>query len=415
MAISLRTVALPLLLSALAAQDDLRDTVRLRNGKELHGRVFDPWSPREITLMQGGKRVHVARTDIADLQLIGDAVQEFLDRRLALRANDTGQWMLVEWAQTRGLANFARLQATALALRTDDERAHQYLGHRRKGEQWTWPCEGRWLSRDDLDGALGKAPMLLLGERFQLRCDCDLRANVDALFDLERAGAFLYATFGEDLQLHEALQPVRVVTSRNADAFPKWGFKPLPYFVPEPHADEGRTFFAGEPLRPRLLFFVGTHGLLYHGLIGPANPRDDRDRVCAWVELGLSMFVEQSLGGDPGFAAPVKRQVRDSTALQALDREYRLTHLLHMPAYAGFYLLDDTPTAINWAGAAMFVQFLLDPDNTPATREPFLAFVRHALAEKKGDSSSAFDASMGRRVEDFEAPFRAWLRKQAGI
>src|SRR5262249_61238362 len=112
------------------------------SGKELHGRVFDPWSPREITLMQGGKRVHVARTDIADMQLIGDAVQEFLDRRLALRANETGQWMLVEWAQSRGLANLRRPPAAALALRTDDGYAHQYLGPRRKGEPWTAPSQG---------------------------------------------------------------------------------------------------------------------------------------------------------------------------------------------------------------------------------------------------------------------------------
>lgn len=404
-----------LLLPAAAAQDDLRDAVQLKNGKELRGRVLDPFAAGQLTVAQGGKRVHVARGEVQGLQLVGDAVHELLDRRLRLRDNPRGQWILVEWAQAHGLLNLARLQAMQLALATDDERAHLFLGHRKRGEQWQWQHDGRWLLREAVDGALAKSPLVLAGERFQLRCDGDLRANVDALFDLERLGDWMFASFGQDLQLHEALPPVRVVTWRNADAFPKWGFRPVPYYVPDPHGDEARTFFATGPLRPRQLFFVGAHALLYRTLIGSVSFGDDHERVCPWLELGLSMLAEQSLGGDPGFADTVAAPARDLQALQALGREYRLTHLLHMPMYGGFYLLDDTPTAVNWSAATMFVQYLLDPANKPPTREPFLLFVRQALGEHKGDSSSAFDAAMGRTVEQLDPPFRAWLEKQAGF
>ena len=82
--------------------------------------------------------------------------------------------------------------------------------------------------------------------------------------------------------------------------------------------------------------------------------------------------------------------------------------------YSGFYLMDDTPTAINWSASTMFVAWLLETGNTPRTREPFLKFVVEALRDRKGDSSSAFDKAMGRRIEDLEEPWMKWLAKKAG-
>jgi hypothetical protein len=400
------------LLPSLACQDDLRDVVRLANGKELRGRIVDPHAPAELLLAQGGKRIRVDRTQIVASELVGDRVREFLDRRLSLRSSVNGQWILVEWAQANGLPGLARVQATDLALRSDDERAHTFLGHRKKGAQWLWPHDGRWLSREDLDGALGKAPMVLRGERFELRCDGSLATNVAALLDLERLGDWMHATLGADLQLRENLQPVRVATWRNGAAFPKWGFRPSPYYVPDPHGDEARAFFI-LPDRPYKLFLVGAHALLYHGMIGSVDPRDERDRVCAWLELGLASYAEASLGGDPGFATAFPQPGLEISALQAEARSFKLVNLLHLPMYTGFYQVDNAETDTWWHVAAMFTRFLLDPA-TPAQRTAFFAFARKSLIERKGDSSSVFDAAMGKRVEELEAPFRTWLRKLAG-
>ena len=126
------------------------------------------------------------------------------------------------------------------------------------------------------------------------------------------------------------------------------------------------------------------------------------------------MVMQNTMQGDAGFAAPGDLRRQDLQALTALGRDYRITHLLHLPMYSAFYLMDDTATAVNWSAATMFVTWLLEPDNTPRTREPFLRFVRAALGERKGDSSSLFDKLMGVRVEDLEAPWRAWLAQTAG-
>ncbi len=400
---------------AASAQDDLRDLVRLTSGKEIRGRIPQPFAAGDLLLLQGGKRVRIPRADIAATERLADRIREFLDRRADLRANARAQWILVEWAQSRGLEPFARLQAMSIALDTDDERAHTLLGHRQRNKVWLWEHDGKWLSREQLATAIVRTPIELPGERFHVRSDGDLRAAIAAAFDLERLGVWWLDTFGADLVLDEVLLPIPVQVHRDATSFPKWGFRPIPFFQPEPHGDLGHTFYAGpDPTRPRLLFFVGCQGLLYRTLIGNASLRDDRDRVCPWLEIGLPMLAEQTLGGAAGFAVAGAPRAEDLQALQALGRDYALTHLLHLPMYGGFYLMDDTPTAVNWSAAAMLVRYLLRDDNVPNTRGAFLAYVRAALGDRRGDSSSLFDSLMGHRIEEFEEPFRRWLEKLAG-
>lgn len=85
-----RLLAYALFLAALQSQNDLRDVIRLVKGTEIQGRVIDPHAATELLVAQGGKRIRVLRTDILELQLVGDSVREFLDRRLALRDNVRG-------------------------------------------------------------------------------------------------------------------------------------------------------------------------------------------------------------------------------------------------------------------------------------------------------------------------------------
>lgn len=411
---------IPTLLLALAAalpgQDDTRDVLTRRDGKTFTGRLLTPHSSDELLLLQGGKRVRLARGDLASTDLVADRVAEFCDRRLRMKA-PKAQWFLVEWAAAHGLPGLARAQAMLLALDDDSHTAaHEFLGHKPTAKGWLWEHDGRNITRDQLEVAMAKHPFDLVGERFRIRSQGGLRQSVAALLDLEQLAVVFHQRFGAPLQLQESLQPIAVEIARNGEEFPKWGFRPIPYYKPAPHGDVALTFFAGPaPERPHRLFFVGAHALLYHTLIGEVARQNDRDRINAWLEVGLAMHFENSLQGPAGFAAPGPLRAQDLQALQALGRDYRLTQLQHLPMYGGFYLLDDTNTAVAWGASTMFVAWLLEPDNDPKTREPFLAFVRESLGERKGDSSSAFDRLLGRRVEELEVPFTKWLAKRAGF
>jgi hypothetical protein len=408
------TVAAILMGGALAAQQDLRDLVTTKAGKEVRGRVANPFAPGPLLVVQGGKRVRVERDEVASMQLVADSVREFLERRVKLRGNARGQEILVEWADSRQLPNLAQAQAMRLCLQGEAEAAHRRLGHRRRGDHWLWPVGDRWIEQRRLDETLRQKPMLLLGERFAVRTDGALDAALDALFDLERLGVHWLDEFGPGLQLDEALEPCVVEIRAAAADFQKWGFRPIPYYEPSPFGDLGRTFLAkSTSTRPELLFLVGSQAFLYRTLIGDLNARDDRDRVCAWLEIGLPMLAEHAMRGDPGHAEPGDPQRFSLVAMQALALDLDLRELLHAPMYGGFYLMDDARTQTLWSTAEAFAAFLLRSDNVPDTRGPFLAYVRSALHGRRGDSSSLFDDTLGRRIEELHEPFRRWLQQAA--
>src|SRR5262249_3995700 len=143
-----------------------------------------------------------------------------------LAGNARAQWILVEWATARGLVNFAHLQAMQIALDTDDERAHAYLGHRQRSKRWQWEHVGKWLTKEQLLTAIVREQIVLPGERYRVRTHGGLGAGIAALFDLEQLGVWWFDTFGADLLLHEILDPVEVFAHRDATSFPKWGFRP---------------------------------------------------------------------------------------------------------------------------------------------------------------------------------------------
>ena len=407
------------LLAAMAtcAQDDLRDRVVLENGRSHTGRVVNPFATEELTLVQGGRRMRIDRVDVASIELLADDLHEFFQRRERHRDSRRALRYLADWANAHHLPGMARLQALELVLEDDDDdEMHTLLGHRRRGGVWQWPHAGRWLTPEKLAVAMLDKPMQLAGERFRLRCDAGLLTNARALLDLERLAVEWFERFGAPLQLREVLEPIDVHAFRNVDQFPKWGFRPRAYYEPPPHGDVARTFYVGPaPKRPELLFFVGTQGLLYRTMIGDVDRQDRRDRACAWLEVGLGMHMQHLMQGEAGFAAAAPAKQQDLQALRAISRSYRLTHLVHLPMYGSFYLSDDTATASNWSAATMFVNWLLEKDNQPKTREAFLTYVRAALADRQGDSSSTFDRIMGRPIEQFEEPWREWLSKLAGF
>ena len=402
-------------------QDDLRDRVVLNNGQVVEGRVVTPFAKEQLLVLQGGKRVRANRSEVREVQLVADQLVEFFKRREQHQSSRRALRYLVDWAETHGLHTMAQLQAMELVLQDDaDEAMHQFLGHKQRSKEWLWPSDERkpsskMMTLAKLNESLAQRPLRLAGERFAVRCDAALLTNVRALLDLERLGVTWFSQFGRDLDLQEVLRPIEIQTYRNANEFPKWGFRPRPFFEPPPHSDLGRTFYAGvQPERPEDLFFLGTQGLLYRTLIGQGNQQDSRDRVCAWLEVGLGMHMQKIMQGPAGFAAPGKLQKLDTTAMAALGRGYRLTHLVHLPMYGSFYLTDDSATAVNWSAASMFTTWLLDETKKEPTRPQFLRYIRAALADRQGDSSTTFDAIMGKPIEQFDEPWRAWLQKLAG-
>lgn len=407
------TAAILAFLVPLAAQD-VRDTVVLRDGTSVRGRVVTPFDPHEILVLQDGSRVRVPREKVAEIRTITLDVATLLQERRDARQNVRFHWMLAEWAAAHELPALARLQALqTVLLDPAHEAAHEFLGHRHHGTRgWLWPVGSRWLTFDQVEqhhSEWGRA-LELSSEHFTIRTDAGHRTAIDTLIDLERLYVFLLAEFGEPLQLREAIQPMAISVRGRADDFSRRGNEAIPYYEPHPFGDRGWTFLVAPNERPLDLFAVGTQMVLYRCLANDAAVSDPFGRLCAWAELGFSHHVQSRLHGPPGAA------VAGPPALDVLEldlarnaRPYRLPNLLHLTLRDHFYGGFGGSSLVHWASVEAFTQFLMDPGVDRRRPARFLEYLRLALREGKGDSSSAFDAAIGLEIEALEAEFDAWL------
>ena len=405
---------------ALPAQDDARDVVVLNSGRELRGRVLARYGTDGLVLVQNTTRHTVPWANIASIDTVPDRVAEFLAVRDRLPDNERQQTYLIDWAHLHGIEAMARLQAIDVALRAPDNvTAHTLLGHRRRGSEWLWQHGDDWVRLSDLERfhADWGHPWELESEHFALRCNADLRRSIDTLFDLERLYAYWFEEFGEALQLTEALAPkLPVWVWRDRADFPAWASTKLPYFRPRTQTplEPSRSFlyFAdAQAARPAWLFEVATQHLLYRTLADDPALWTQKDRLCGWAEVGFGQYLERRFGGPAGHAeVGAWRMPEDEGRVVSNQASYTVANLLHRSARQ-FYITVADNTLFEWAASHLFVAWLLDGGDREL-RRAFVAYLRAALHDGKGDSSSAFDRVLGRPIDGLEAPWRQWIREQ---
>src|SRR5690606_11859832 len=117
--------------------------------------------------------------------------------------------------------------------------------------------------------------------------------------DLEHLYVFFFDTYGDELGLHESIGlPMQLHAWNDETRFPAWAsIARIPYFVPNPHADTGYTFWSGTDPRPVDLFTVGTQMLLYRCLAKGADPGGPQERFCATAEIGLGRYLQSRFRG----------------------------------------------------------------------------------------------------------------------
>ncbi len=398
---------------------DHRDKVFLADGSVVEGRVAEPFATDEILVMQGGKRVRVPRAKVKELQLVRQMVAEFLDRRRKAAKDVDANWALVGWATEHQLDDLARLQALTVVMLDDEHEAAQtFLGHRHHPKRgWLWPDGHKWYTRKSYEehhASWGHA-LELPAEHFVLRTDGGLARGIEVLIDLERLYVLMFDEFGQSLVLAEALRPMQIKVWKDEKEFPKWESGALPYFVPAPFDDAGNSYYPADGDRPVGLFEIGTQMVLYRCLARDGNPGGPQQRYCATAELGFARWMQSRMNGAPGRAVAGEPTLGTDEANLALHaRDFGVENLLHLSLRSSFYGgFGDTP-AISWASAHAFVAFLMDQELRPSRRDAFLHWLRLALAEGKGDSSSAFDDAFGTPIESLEEPFKRWLSHRDG-
>jgi hypothetical protein len=139
-----------------------------------------------------------------------------------------------------------------------------------------------------------------------------------------------------------------------------------------------------------------------------------KQRLAAWVDVGLGQWVESCLrNSEPGYAAPSPPKLdRGQAALVLQERRYGLPNMVGLRY--GMFHNPATATDYHWAISSTFVAFLM-ADDAGGLRSKFLEFVRQAYAGGKGSSSSVLDRVLGVRLEKLEQPWLDWVARTAGV
>lgn len=137
----------PALLLAMASAA-AGDTLRLKNGSTLEGRVIESGDTYVVEMDFG--RVTVKKDDVAKVTFDHSAIQRLDEKTAATKMDDAGAvYKLAVWAKENDLGNHAtKLFKKAVEVDPDHAGARAELGYRRH--------EGRWLLEDDYFAATGK-------------------------------------------------------------------------------------------------------------------------------------------------------------------------------------------------------------------------------------------------------------------
>lgn len=432
---------------AAAGDEDLRDVVLLRDGKEVRGRILQRYDEQELVLVQDGRTVEIPRQDVSLIAHDTRAsLRTFLDERRTGLTLDQ-EWALVARADQLGLPRLGDLQAWhVLTLDPRHTGANERLGHRLRGGVWQWRLDGRWLEPEEFEERMtdwGKR-LVLHGENWRLETNTTIRIAVDTLFDLERAWTHWMDTLGAELKATEVVvepaygMKVLVFKDQEDPAYSRWiGSEREPFYGAslEYRTQDGEpnaifTHVGSNPYPLKLMELAGQQ-LLYttlrYGRRSGDAPEVEQARHAYWAEIGAGYWMTRVMGGTPGYARPVpfrdapsvlraaQQPAPRGSALANPDKE--LPNLINLP-FRQYHSTDEDRVSILRAKAMTFFTFLLveNPDVvhrgevTGSGRDALLNYLREVYATPRGHSSSAFDEAIAPgEIEDLQEPWHRFL------
>jgi hypothetical protein len=439
--------------------DDLRDTVVLKGGKELRGRVIERYREdgdgRQVVMRVGGKRKVLDHAEIASMETVRDRLRTWLgERKPGLNVDQ--KWFLVERAKQLQLPRMAHLQALSVVLDHPDHlAARDFLGHRKRGKDWQWTLDGKRYSKEDLGERIQdwSTRLVLESEHYSLETDAGFRAAVRLLMDLEHLYLYWMDTFGEAVRAGETVDEPNIERMTWQVHRERSSYKDSPSQLLEPYYDPSRQTSAGNGSsnlamtyfwraedfkelstpRPTEFVSVAVQQLLYSLLLmsrtvgGP--PPDAITRHSHWLEVGFGYWMLRQWGGETGYPEVVPFEIEPRVAGAITTRATKkspltkvkrdIVNVVGLEAKLFYGTTRDAPLHRDKA-RGLFAFLMEQPLAARSETEPLLGATRRALLDHVGQvylvpkahSSRELDrslaASIGAKKAKIERLYRPW-------
>lgn len=421
--------------------DDLRDRLVTKDGKEIRGRLVERFGVDELVVLVGRKEVLVDRLEVVELDTVRDRIGTFLGERKA-GLDAAGEWKLAERALELELPGFAVLQAyRVLLIDEDHEGAHELLEHKGRPGRWKWKAGKKFLTREKWEDHVSDwgHPLELWTEHYHVRTDAGLGRAIDLCYELEFFYHAWVTEFGRELQPREVLEPMGVQVWREREKMPALSTRRDPYYEPGALFASASTspnscysYYEEEGVRPVRIFDLATQQMLYTSLLNERTRGSSSGqtylREAAALEVGLGHWFGSQFTGPAGFPERVAFTLSPQDASFALQNMRRgpldnvkkeLPNLIGM-GYQRFHEISGE-CDVYWSKARGFVAWMMDSgswvrkDGSPlgSTRASLMEFLRLAFTTPQGFSSRTFDKTLdGARIEDQREAWRDWLKSK---
>jgi hypothetical protein len=381
------------------------DVVVLKDGAELEGHVLRE-GDEGLLLRVGTRERTIPAAEIGEVRSVSRSLALVLEQYARAEITSVEQVLdLARFARSRGLEGLAEIFALrALESQPGSAAAHEFLGHRLRGERWFADDGSRSLpfaELHELRTDWGSA-WEVETPHYALRSNLPLGQVLDVAMDLELFYRAFYARFGAELELREIVRLMPVHVHADGASFPDLVGNRMPYF------DPGLmtvivTAEAGY-LRD-LLIHEATHQLLYATAVSAEHSARAKGCLPGWLDEGLACWFDTIQTGPPGRAEfDDRRQSAYRMAIhRSAPRPYDLSRVLTF-ATEDFHATSNVD--LKYAQCYTLVEFFLRGGYF-AHRDSFFAVLRSAY----GGNCSSQDVRQALTVtaEEFERAWNAYV------
>jgi Protein of unknown function (DUF1570) len=384
---------------------DVRDTVELKSGKILKGRVLLETKKR-IVLAQGSRKRTLQPGKVKEIQSLARSSREVLLEYKNVSDGDSAKLMkLAKKCHKAGLTHESQLfWWKVLFSKPEHEEANLAVGN--------YKLQGKWVTR----GPSGSIPVALIrdagkakGKPWQLRsehaevlCYGNLVQAVEILLETEYEYLFFFMLFQPDLEFYETLEPFKIAVFKDRKSYPSLAGSVGAYFSPSDKTVY--TYFVQG--KANALHHEATHAMMYMVTSGSVGSRGS---LPGWLHEGLAVYMEGILQSGKGGRLEVEPTRLDknyirmivATASKKLYSVHRVLNFKSGDFGASSY------QGLKYAQSYQLFHYMLNgtPDKT---REKFMEYFKSAMNGK--GQASTFRKLLRKEYSKIETGYLFWGR-----
>ncbi len=382
-----------------APDTDKRDTVHLKGGRKVKGRVVLQLD-KKVAVLVGAREQWILRSKITRIDCIADSQREMLERFTKSKDSVTTFMQLAEFCEERQLKHEARLfYWRTLVEQPQHAGAHKALGHKLTKKGWRASHAGGLRTLEQLEtmhSDWSKA-WKLRSEHFEIRTDAGIQRGIQTLFELEYFYRHVFDLFQANLEMRELTEPIKVYLYKNRKEFPNLSNNVSAYFSGGENILYTYTALRG---RPRALFHEATHAVM-HNLTGGA--RKGRGKFPGWLNEGWAEFHETVMVPEKGGRVRLDLTRADQRRLnevRSAEKPYSLHRVLN---FRSSDFGASTKQGLKYGQSYALFRYMMMGEDGDFLPE-FLDYLRTALNGK--GQASTFRKTFRRGLDVIEKRYR---------